>query len=147
MGRLSTSYAAADGPRFPVLVGVDGITVTTELDAGRPVPPPVLWTATFDTGTNITVINRDIAQRLGLVLKRRQNSTTGGGVAVAELYDVSFGFAPVFGLVNTTVLDDQLEVAVLPDLPNDHEVLFGMDLLNRCRLCIDGPNLTFTLEF
>jgi hypothetical protein len=147
MGRLSTGYAAADGPRFPVLVGIDGDTVTTELDARRTVPPPVLWPAIFDTGTNITVINREIVRRLGLQVKRQQQSTTGGGVVTADLYEVSFGFPPVFGLASTTVLDDRLEVAVLPDLPDDHDVLFGMDLLNRCRLFIDGPNLTFTLEF
>jgi hypothetical protein len=78
-----------------VLVGVDGDTVTTELDAGRTVPPTVLWTATFDTGTNVTVINREIVRRLGLVLKRRQNSITGGGVVTAELDEVSFGLPPV----------------------------------------------------
>jgi hypothetical protein len=38
-------------------------------------------------------------------------------------------------------------VAVLPHLPDDHEVLFGMDLLNRCRRLVDGPNRTFALDF
>lgn len=147
MGRLSAGYAAADGPKFPVLVGVDGDTLTEELDAGRAVPTPVLWAATFDTGTNITVINLEIVRRLGLRVRRQQNSTTGGGVVTVDLYEVSFGFPPVFGLAVTTVLDEKLLVAVLPDLPEDHEVLIGMDLLNRCRLLIDGPNLTFTLDF
>lgn len=147
MGRLTTGYAAADGPRFPVMIGVDGDTVMTELDAGRTVPPPVLCTAMFDTGTNVTVINREIVRRLGLRMKRQQLSTTGGGVVTVDLYEVSFGFPPVFGLNTTTVLEERLEVAVLPDLPDDHEVLFGMDLLNRCRLFIDGPNLSFALEF
>lgn len=147
MGRLSAGYAAADGPRFPVLVGVDGDTTSTELDAGRTVPPPVLWTALFDTGTNITVVNREIVRRLGLQVKRQQNSTTGGGVVTVDLYEVSLGFPPMFGLTTTTILEELLVVAVLPDLPDDHEVLFGMGLLNRCRLFIDGPNLTFALEF
>jgi hypothetical protein len=147
MGRLSSGYVAADGPRFPVLVGVDGDTVSEELDAGRAVPPPVLWPATFDTGTNITVINSEIVKRLGLRLKRQQYSTTGGGVVTVDLYEVSLGFPAVFGLTTTTVLDDKLLVALLPDLPDDHEVLFDMDLLNRCRLFIDGPALTFTLDF
>lgn len=74
-------------------------------------------------------------------------STTGGGVVTADIYRVSFGLLPVFGLTSAVVLDDKLEVAVLPHLPDDHEVLFGMDLLNRCRLFIDGPALTFTLDF
>jgi gag-polyprotein putative aspartyl protease len=147
MGRLSSGYVGTDGPRFPVLVGADGDVVTTELDAGRSVPPPVLWPAVFDTGTNITVINREIVRRLSLIPLRQQQSTTGGGVVWVELYKVSLGFPPVFGLTTTTVLEERLEVAVLPDLPDDHEVLFGMDLLNRCRLFIDGPNLTFTLDF
>lgn len=101
----------------------------------------------FDTGTNITVINREIVRQLGLTPLRQHQSTTGGGVVWVDLYEVSLGFPPVFGLTTTTVLDDKLLVALLPDLPDDHEVLFDMDLLNRCRLFIDGPALSFTLDF
>jgi predicted aspartyl protease len=147
MGRVSMPYAGDEGPQFPVLIGLDGDRVTALLEAGDAVPPPVFATATFDTGTNITVIPRALVAKLGLLPVGQRSSQTAGGVVAAELFLIGFGFPPLFGLAETTVLEERLLVAVLPGLPDDAPVLFGMDLLNRCRLTIDGPARTFALEF
>jgi len=147
MGRVSMPYAGDDGPQFPVLIGLDGDRVTALVDAGGVVPPPVFATATFDTGTNISVLSREIAARLGLLPVGQRSSQTAGGVVAASLYLVGFGLPPMFGLTEIAILEERLLVAVLPGLPDDAPVLFGMDLLNRCLLTNNGPARSFALEF
>lgn len=147
MGRLNMPYTADDGPQFPIPIGLDGDRVSALLQSGEVVTPPALVTATFDTGTNVSVISGRIVSTLGLIPVGQRSSQTGGGVVAASLYVVSVGFPPLFGLTRTSVLEERWLVAVLPGLPDDTPFLFGMDLLNRCVLTIDGPSRTFALDF
>lgn len=138
---------SAEDIRFPVLVGIDGDWVTRLIDGGQPVPAPILASAVLDTGTNITVLSASIARRLNLEVVTQRPTRTAAGPAEADIYMISVGFPPVFGLPATATLHDKVFVAVLPDMDPDVDVLFGLDLLLRCRVSIDGPGRTFALDF
>ena len=133
-------------PRVPLFVALDGHTLATEIDAGRPVPRPFLANAVLDTGALVTCVSAAVVTALGLTQTGRGESQTAGGLVPVRTFRVSVGLPPVFGLPDNYVLDDDLLVGELPvDLPGV-DCLLGMDVLRKCRLTLDGPAGTFALE-
>lgn len=135
-----------DLPIIPLLVGLNGDETTRLIQAGVPVTPPVLVQAVIDTGATTSSVSAQIAQQLGLTPLKQANNQTAGGVVRVNLYEVSVGLPPVFGLPNTTVLEDLLVVAEIHSGLQDVEFLLGMDVLRKCVLTVNGPAGTVALD-
>jgi hypothetical protein len=73
------------------------------------------------------------------------NQTAGGSIQV-DLYEVSIGLPPVFGIPSTLVLEDMLTVGEIPGALPDVEFLLGMDVLRLCVLTLNGPAGTVSLD-
>jgi predicted aspartyl protease len=137
---------APDQLTIPLLIGLNGDETTRRIQAGVPVTPPVLVQAVIDTGATGSSVALDILRRLGVASFARTGNQTVGGVVKVNLYRVSVGLPPVFGLPATIVLEDMLTVAELPAALPDVEFLLGMDLLRRCVLTVNGPAGTVSLD-
>lgn len=136
----------ADLPTIPLLVGLCGDETTGRIQASIPVTPPLLIQAVIDTGATVSSVAPDILLRLGVVSFARTGNQTAGGVVKVNLYEVSVGLPPMFGLPNTVVLDDMLVVAEIPAALSGVDFLLGIDLLRRCVLTVNGPAGTVSLD-
>jgi Aspartyl protease len=145
MPRLTHHFTNQD-IQLPVLVGPDEDVVTAVINAGGR-PPVVLVTAILDTGANRSIITHSVAARLGLHTSGHGSTQTTGGHTPVVFYHISIGFPPILGVSATTVLTKKIEVGSVATLEPGIDVLFGLDLLLLCRLFIDGPAQTFTLDF
>jgi hypothetical protein len=145
MSRLTHQFTI-DDIRFPAFVGPDGDAITAAINAGHRIPPAVTVTAVLDTGTNITAISPAVEAGLGLHPIGHGSTRTASGPAPVPFYYASIGVPPVFGVTAPVVIALKLKVCVL-DLETGIDVLFGLDLLLNCRLFLDGPARTFTLDF
>jgi hypothetical protein len=112
----------------------------------RAAPSPVVARGELDTGSNVTGVSAAVIQRLALVPHGRSSTTGIGGNVTVQLYRVSLSvFDPANPLVPWFVVPD-LEVMELPPSVRS-DVLIGMDVLLECRLFLDGPARTFTLDY
>lgn len=147
MPRISVAYGSGL-PTIPLMVGPNGPTVGTLVSAGQPVPRPIhIGAAVIDTGATTSSADPDVIRRAGGVLSGVAGNQTAGGMIRVNLYRVSVGFAPVFGLTSTVVVADDLEISEFAQSIPCVEFLVGMDVLCRCRFTLDGPAGAFTLDF
>jgi hypothetical protein len=133
------------GPILDVEVG-NSLTGRQALQRQKqPVPPAIQVRALVDTGSDMSVIDDGLANRLSLTLIGFQFLAGGGGAAglapgmpVAPEYSarVQFPHGPAFDL---TVL----EIA----LPGGLQMLIGRDVLARGLFIYAGMNESFTLGF
>lgn len=114
--------------------------------AGQSIPRPYLARAEIDTGAAPTAIALPVLLMLGLLPIRRDVTITAGGRVDVDIYEITLGLAPVFGLATTFVLANDLEVTALAHPIPDTDLLLGLDSLLNCILTIDGPARTFTLD-
>ncbi|MBA4063470.1 MAG: hypothetical protein C0501_07110 [Isosphaera sp.] len=145
MPQLTFPIAAAE-LLVDARVNLPAPDLSAVLAAGGPAPASVPVRGEIDTGSNATAVAPWVIRQLGL--QPRVHTTTRGvtGSAQVRLFRVSL-----------TILDasrPHLPWFVQPDLvvmelttalPVD--VLIGMDILLGCRLLVDGPALSFTLDF
>ena len=83
------------GPLLDVLIGVSQAKLKALIDAGNPVPKPMLARALVDTGASCTVIDPETIKKLGLKptgIGSTITATTGSVPHDAELYDISLLF-------------------------------------------------------
>ena len=132
---------------LPVLVGLSAEETQAQLAAGKETPAPLWGTAAIDTGTSITCIARDVLVKLGTKPVKQATSQTASGQFVVDLYKVSLSIpapgpttGPMFTVRELTVMEMS---ETIPGL----EALIGLDILLQCKLLLDGPARTFTLEF
>ena len=118
-----------------------------QLAAGKETLAPLWGTAAIDTGTSITCIARDVLAKLGTKPVKQATSQTASGQFVVDLYKVSLSIpapgpttGPMFTVRELTVMEMS---ETIPGL----EALIGLDILLQCKLLLDGPARTFTLEF
>jgi hypothetical protein len=137
----------ADGLCFEALVGLDAPETAARLTARQPIPAPLRVRGMIDTGSNVTVLDATIIQRLGLVTQY-QRTTHGitGPVSVNVCY-VSLSVTDFGDPTAPWLAHPLLHVMELPVPLPDIELLLGLDVLMGCKLLVDGPARQFTLEF
>jgi hypothetical protein len=140
---------------FPVVLGELLVGVNVNLHApalaarraaNLPAPQFAVARGILDTGSDISGVAPAIIQQLALVsYAQTQTQGVGGSVAV-DLFRVSLSIGdaarprlPRFVIPDLTVME-------LPP-GTTFDVLIGMDVLLQCRMLLDGPGNTFTLDF
>lgn len=140
---------------FPIISGELLVEVNVNLPAPElvarhaanlPAPQFVTAQGLVDTGSDISGIDSAIIQQLALTpFAQTQTQGVGGSVAV-DLFHVSLSIwnAPQPHLQKFVVPD-----LVVMELPAGAPapVLIGMDVILACRMLIDGPGQTFTIDF
>jgi hypothetical protein len=117
------------------------------IDAGVRPPSPVVAEGQIDTGCTTTAGPRAVLQQCRAVKTGSTSSSTAGGTVTVDLYSISLGlFADDAETVAVSLIQN-LEVSELSAQIPGTDVLIGMDVLEHCRLTVDGPAGTFTLEF
>jgi hypothetical protein len=137
----------ADGLKVPVLLGLNHQAMTALVSAGRPLPPPLCVTATFDTGSNVTCVGDHLLARLGISPLGQTYTQTASGQASVRLFEVSLSIPQFGNPPGSLLLGSQLVVMELaPPIPGV-EVLLGLDVLLTGKLFLDGPARLFAVEF
>jgi hypothetical protein len=108
-------------------------------------PQPAQGRAIIDTGSDISAVSLPILQQLG-VPPVFQTMTQGiGGSVSVHLYRVSLNIFDSQNVNAPWIPHPTLLVMELaPGIPFD--VLIGMDIIRTCKLMVDGPGGSFTLE-
>ena len=109
-------------------------------------PVPVQGRGLIDTGSDITAVALPILQQLGNPPIRQTTTQTIGGSVPVNLYRVSLHIldARQVGLPWLSY-PSLLIMELARGFP--FEVLIGLDVLLTCKMLVDGPGGTFTLEF
>jgi hypothetical protein len=138
----------ADGLLVDVLIGLRGASIAVQMTAGQPITVPVRARGAIDTGTDITIVSAAILQRLGVPASSQGSTQTVTGSLSAPLFRVSVGITD-FGDPHAPELveADLLVMGLMTKLPQQIEVLIGLDILLGCRFVLDGPGRQFSLEF
>jgi hypothetical protein len=114
--------------------------------ANQPTPQSVTAIATLDTGSNVTCVSAAIIRQLALSRTTSSKTSGIGGPVSVQLFHASLMIVdPAQPQVPFFVQPDLEVMELPPGAPVD--VLIGMDVLLNCRLLIDGPNRTFTIDF
>lgn len=149
MPSLTGPWSEFDGALVAVRVGVSRQELLRLRSARQPIPQPADFTALIDTGAQVTCIDPAALRGLGLTLYgiTPVNVPAVGGLSGAVQYAASLTLVHPSG--NPT--DD----FVIPDLPLTevnlgplgYQLLIGRDVLVLCSFHLDGPGLTFTLDY
>jgi len=128
-----------------VRVNLRAPALSARQTAGVPIPASVTGRAILDTGSDVSGISSAVVQQLGLVSTTSTQTQGVGGPVSVDLHRVS--------LTVWNATQPHLPPLVVPDLlvmemaHVPFEALIGMDVLLECRLLLDGPVRTFTLEY
>jgi hypothetical protein len=133
--------------RVRAIIGLDGDGMEALIDAGFRPPSPVVAEGQIDTGCTTTAVSPAVLQRCRAVKMGSTSSSTAAGKVTVDLYSISFGLYADDAETNPVSLIQNLEVSELAAPIPGTDVLIGMDVLEHCRLLVDGPAGTFTLEF
>jgi hypothetical protein len=138
----------ADGLLVDVLIGLRAASMATQLAAGQPITAPVRARGAIDTGTDITIVSAAIPRRLGVPASIQGSTQTVAGPLSAPLFRLSVGVTD-FRIPHAPELveADLLVMGLVTTLPQQIEVLVGLDVLLGCRFVLDGPAGQFSLEF
>jgi hypothetical protein len=145
MAQLTFPVTAA-GLAVPVWIGLDGTTMTALHKAGHPIPAPIQACGLLDTGSNITAVAAWLLQKLAVPSTSMTATQTVGGTVKVKLFKVSLGITDPTQ-PGPWLMEPDLIVMELPLLVPDVDVLVGLDVLLKCKLLVDGPARSFTLEF
>lgn len=132
---------------FTIFVGTNGDDTEALIDQGILPPRPVKVKGVIDTGATSTSVSAAVLRQLLAARVDEVDNETAGGTVQVGVYVVSIGFfiddaetVSVSLIQNLTVSEFAVPLAGV-------DVLIGMDVLEKCRLTVDGPAGTFTLEF
>lgn len=126
------------------IILVASIAVSGEQDADRR-----SYNALLDTGSQVTMISKKVVDEVGLsAIGHRSILPVTGKPVDTQKYRVRLGISigsktrmPDGGIqVQSILRDSDLEVALLPYEPENHDVLLGMDLLVGFHLTLYGSN-------
>ncbi|MCI0702102.1 MAG: retropepsin-like domain-containing protein [Planctomycetia bacterium] len=114
--------------------------------ASQPAPASVMARAILDTGSNATGVAASIIQQFQLLPAQHSTTQGIGGAPAVDLFRVSLSICDASQLhLPRFTQPDLLVMELPPGFPVD--VLIGMDVILDCRLLIDGPGRTFTIDF
>jgi hypothetical protein len=129
-----------------VIVNLEA-AILLPLRAGGQACPPVEAKALIDTASNVTGISPAIVRQLALPPVGPPSTTTGiGGTVTVQLYRISLHLRDAARPHLTMFTTPSLLVMELPPGPSC-DVLIGMDILMGCKLTVDGPGMSFAIEF
>jgi hypothetical protein len=143
-------------PHFTVMIGSDGPTIDLAVAVGRarqrwlatrgiPVPSPTTVRALIDTGSDLSVVNPQALQQLGVQATgsvRIRRPGTEGVFRLAAMFDIQLsigGVSPGTSWISTRV------VGVAPSTPTVL-ALIGRDVLEQCTLFYNGLRGELTLS-
>ena len=125
------------------------VTWITVSGAKAPTPGPLSYQALLDTGSQGTMISKKVVDGVGLqAIGHQQIIPVTGDPFDTEKYrirlDIPIGSRikkPDGGIgMQPTLRGMDMEVALLPYEPTNHDVLLGMDLLSGFHLTLYGRN-------
>src|SRR5262249_15694248 len=114
---------------------------------GAPFPRALLLRGLIDTGTNITAIDPQVVQQLGLILRGSLPTQTAAGSISVNLYEISLSISGPKGAAGPMLVRPTLLVSELPSPLSDLQILVGRDVLKEYLFGQDGPGDTFLLGF
>lgn len=132
-----------------VLVGVGKGERTRLRKANRPIPQPRAVNALIDTGAEVSCIDPSVVPGLGLASKgfTLANLPAGGGLSATVEHSAEVRLAHPSGDPRDDFVAPDHALTELPIGALGYEMLIGRDLLVRCAFRLDGPSLTFTLDY
>jgi len=137
-----------DGLVVPVRVGLPPADHDAIRAAGGVPPAPLVLRGLLDTGADAVLINPSVVAHLQLLPVSRAVNQTVHGSDPVELYWVSLAVTGPDGLTGPTLVRAPHLVVGSPDpLPQQLDLIIGMDILRDCLLIADGPGGTLTIGF
>jgi hypothetical protein len=128
------------GPVLPIEIGISARREAALRAAGDTVPPPIAITALLDTGANGTIIQQNLAVRLGIQpIGVTTYSTASSPVMLCPRYTVRLFFP------HNVVFRATVSEAPLPG--QQIQCLIGRDILARAVLVYLGESNLFSLSF
>jgi hypothetical protein len=133
-----------DGLIVDVLVNLEAAVLFQLWQQGIK-PQPAYGRGLIDTGSDISAVSLPILQQLG-VPSILQTTTQGvGGILSVGLYRVSLNIldskkVSLPWLPQPTILVMELAAGI------PFDVLIGMDIIRTCKMMVDGPGGSFTIE-
>jgi hypothetical protein len=119
-----------------------------DLLAARQVLPSGSWVAgVIDTGTTLSCVSRPVLRQLGSAKAGQGPTQTALGPMVADLYRVSLSLLAYPGPPGPMLSFSDMPVLELASSIGGTDVLVGMDVVQTCKLIVDGPGGSFTLDF
>jgi len=115
----------------------------------RPVPPSVQAKALLDTGAEITCLDTQLVQALGLPLGglTLANLPAHGGLTGGALYQAALTIVHPSGNAVDNLITNDLSVLGLSLSALGYEAILGRDILAKCRFLYDGLGNRFELEY
>lgn len=145
MAQLSFPIALRE-LRVDVRVNLSAPELAVLVAGRRPAPVSAVGRAVLDTGSNVTGVSAAIIQQLALT-SHASNKTSGvGGPVPVRLFRVSLSVFDAAQPHQPWFVQPDVEVMELPSHVSA-DVLIGMDVLLQCRLTVDGPAGTFTIDY
>ncbi|MBP7930015.1 MAG: hypothetical protein KAZ88_04490 [Acidimicrobiia bacterium] len=130
------------GPLLTVRIAMSASEQAACEQAGTPIGRPIHCRAVIDTASPRTQVRPEYAERLGLHPHGlvAVHTADGQGFAAQVMIELGLG-APAKEFF--------FELPVLAGFAGDDDVgaRIGMDVLSRARLCIEGEDRRFSLEF
>jgi hypothetical protein len=135
------------GLAVPVWIGLTNPAIRMATVAGQPIPRPTGAAGLLDTACDLTAVAPSILRQLAVPVSTTATTNTAGGQVNVNLYRVSVGITDPAQPPGSPWLTfpDLLVTELAAHLP-DADVLIGLDILLTCKLILDGPGRTFTLD-
>jgi hypothetical protein len=136
------------GLAVPVWIGQHRVLTAALLASGKPPVLPVQARGLLDTATDLSAVAAGVLQQLAISPVSSTAIHTAGGSVTVRLFRVSLGITdPSQPAGAPWLTEPDLLVTELPAPLPDADVLVGLDVLLDCKLVLDGPGRSFTLEF
>lgn len=125
-------------------VNLDASTLLAHTATGQPAPHSIPARALIDTGSDVSLVSGWILQQLGAQRLFHRNTQGMGGTVSAGVFRVSISILDASRPPPWFTRPDVWVMELSAGLPFD--VIIGMDVLLECRMLVDGPNRTFTID-
>lgn len=136
-----------DGLLVPALVNLGSAEMQSRQAQGAPLPPAFQAQGIIDSGTTITAVCPRVLQQLNVPPDHAgQSTSTPMGKAPVQFYRISFTIYDLTA-VGPDLHRHEWTVTDLPENLDGIDILFGQDLLREIVLTVNGPVLTFSLDF
>ncbi len=149
MSSLIGSWSEFDGALVAVRIGVSQQELLQLRSARQAIPQPADLTALIDCGAQMSCVDSTALRGLRLTLYGVTpiNVPALGGLSAAVQYAAS--------LILVHPSGNSLDDFAIPDLPLTevnigaigYQMILGRDVLTLCHFHLDGPGLTFSLDY
>ena len=142
-----TFPTSPDGLPVDVLIGLAAGEAASRRAAKQKVPFAVEVRGLLDTATDITMVHSSVLSQVGAPKVASATTNTAGGTVPVNVFEVRLAIGdarnpggPMLHVPSLLVMELQHQI------PNA-ACLIGLDILFQCKLFLDGPGQSFTLEF